>query len=536
LNADRHRYRLIYLGVSFETLLKIGRPSAHKDLVMSEEMEENLELRRRLNLTPSMLSAIEPDGRHTWLNDVALQYFGHSAADIALGDLRRRVVLPDDFERVQEERQMALAGGSPFEYENRLRRHDGQYRWFLIRYQPLKNEAGRVVRWYASATDIEDRKRSEVHLRRSEAYLAEAQGLTHTGSWATNPVTGEIKYLSEELLRILGVDPQRRRLPDVEEFFSQIVHPDDRDRFREVWERACREKAEFSWGYRAVQPDGTERHIHTIGHPVLDETGELVEFVGTAVDVTERKRAEEERARLRLELFEVSVEARVAERTRIARDLHDTLLQSFQGLLLRFQTVSDLLSTRPAEAKNVLAGAIEQAASAITEGREAVQALRTAAEEEPKDLAAAIQTLGDDLAAEPAPNHAASLRVDVEGAVRSLHPIIRDEVYRIAGEALRNAVQHSQGTQIVVELRYDWRQFCLRIRDDGKGIHAKVLADWGREGHYGLRGMRERADLIGGELNVRSQPDAGTEVEFTIAASRAYFNARPATKHNRSTK
>jgi len=118
--------------------------------------------------------------------------------------------------------------------------------------------------------------------------------------------------------------------------------------------------------------------------------------------------------------------------------------------------------------------------------------------------------------------------VDVEGAVRPLYPIVRDEVYRIAGEAMRNAFQHSQSTHVGVELRYDKRQFCLRIRDKSKGIDTNVLAEWAREGHYGLRGMRERADLIGGNLNVRSEPDAGTEVELTIAASHAYAKARAA--------
>jgi signal transduction histidine kinase len=189
------------------------------------------------------------------------------------------------------------------------------------------------------------------------------------------------------------------------------------------------------------------------------------------------------------------------------------------------------LSTRPAEAKKILASAIEQAASAITEGREAVQGLRTSAEQ-PNDLVAAIKTLGNDLAAERATNHAASLRV--LGTVRPLHPIVRDEIYRIAREALRNAFQHSQGTQIEVELRYDKQLFCLRIRDDGKVIHSKVLADWGREEHYGMRGMRERADLIGGKLNVRSEPGVGTEVELTIVASQDYAKARPARNHNQA--
>ncbi len=223
--------------------------------------------------------------------------------------------------------------------------------------------------------------------------------------------------------------------------------------------------------------------------------------------------------------FALGLEARVAERTRIARELHDTLLQSFQGLLLQFQTVWDLLSTRPAEAKEILGIAIDQTADAITEGRKAVQGLRSSAEE-PNDLEAAIGALGEELAADPAASHAASLRIRAEGPARPLHPIVRDEIYRIAAEALRNAFRHSQSTQIAVELRYDEHEFRLRVRDDGVGIDAKLFDEGGREGHYGLRGMRERADLIGGRLSVWSAVDAGTEVELTIAASRAYVRTR----------
>ncbi|HME39348.1 MAG TPA: two-component regulator propeller domain-containing protein [Steroidobacteraceae bacterium] len=223
--------------------------------------------------------------------------------------------------------------------------------------------------------------------------------------------------------------------------------------------------------------------------------------------------------------FALGLEARVAERTRIARDLHDTLLQSFQGLLLQFQTVWDLFSTRPAEAKEILGGAIDQAADAITEGRKAVQGLRSSAQE-PNDLEAAIGALGEELATDPAASHAASLRIRAEGPARPLHPIVRDEIYRIAAEALRNAFQHSQGTQIEVELRYDEHQFRLRVRDDGIGIDANVFDAGGREGHYGLQGMRERADLVGGKLSVSSAVNSGTKVELTIAASRAYVKAK----------
>jgi signal transduction histidine kinase len=221
------------------------------------------------------------------------------------------------------------------------------------------------------------------------------------------------------------------------------------------------------------------------------------------------------------QIIELSLQARVAERTRIARELHDTLLQRFGALLLRFQTVSDLLSTRPAEAKLMLASAIDQAAEALTEGRERVQGLRTSADEL-NDLATAIGKLSEELAAGSVDTRRTTFRVYVEGTARQLSPMVWDETYRIAAEAVRNAFQHSNGTQSEVELRYGKRQLRMRVRDDGVGIDGTVLAEGGRHGHHGLCGMRERAEIIGGKLTVWSAPGAGTEVELTIPASRAY--------------
>ena len=173
----------------------------------------------------------------------------------------------------------------------------------------------------------------------------------------------------------------------------------------------------------------------------------------------------------------------------------------------------NLLPDRPAESKQVLASAIDQAAEAITEGRDAVQGLRTSATEM-NDLADSIRALGEELADENSAE--AVLRVEVQGTPRALHPIVRDEVFRIAGEALRNAFRHAAAKQIEVELRYDERQLRVRVRDDGKGIDPEVLRAEGREGHFGLRGMRERAKLAGGKLTVWSGLDTGTEVELSI--------------------
>jgi len=218
--------------------------------------------------------------------------------------------------------------------------------------------------------------------------------------------------------------------------------------------------------------------------------------------------------------FNRTLEARVSERTRIARDLHDTLLQSFQGLLLRFQSVAKLLPGRPDEAKQRLDNAIQQAAEAITEGRDAVQGLRSSAFET-NDLATAIVAIAEELKKDSAVGESPVVDLEIEGAPRGLNPVVRDEAYRIAGEALRNAFRHAQARRITVEIRYDKRHFRLRVRDDGKGIDEEALQRQS-SGHFGLPGMRERAEIVGGRLEVWSKPNSGTQAELSIPGNIAY--------------
>jgi signal transduction histidine kinase len=223
--------------------------------------------------------------------------------------------------------------------------------------------------------------------------------------------------------------------------------------------------------------------------------------------------------------FEATLEARVAERTRIARDLHDTLLQRFHGLLLQLQAAFNLLPDRPRDSKQVLAGAIDRVAEAITEGRDTVQGLR-ASTVETNNVAESLRALARDLANET--GHPASVHVQVQGTLRALHPLVRDETFRIAGEALRNAFHHAEAKQIGVEIHYDPRRLRVTVRDDGKGIDPDVLSKGERQGHFGLSGMRERAELVGGKVTVRSGPGTGTEVEFSAPGSQAYSKASAA--------
>ena len=223
--------------------------------------------------------------------------------------------------------------------------------------------------------------------------------------------------------------------------------------------------------------------------------------------------------------FAVRMEERVGERMRLARDLHDTLLQSFQGVLLKFHAVTFALPDRPAEARKQLESAIDQARAAVTEGRDAIQGLRSSVALT-NDLARAITTFGEGLASDQNGRQASGFRVAVEGSSRDLAPLIRDEVYRIAGEALRNAFRHSHARRIEVEIHYEPRMLRLRIRDDGKGIDPQVLSAGGRGGHHGLPGMRERAELVGGKLAVWSELHSGTEIELTIPSAIAYAKAQ----------
>jgi len=223
--------------------------------------------------------------------------------------------------------------------------------------------------------------------------------------------------------------------------------------------------------------------------------------------------------------YRVRLEERVNERTRIARELHDTLLQGFHGLMFRFQAVDNLLPARPGEAQRVLKSALDGAGRAITEARDAVHELRLPVDAT-VDLGGAIKALGEELAEQYAAGTDSTdlprFAVKVEGMQQDLNPVQRDEIYRITGEGLRNAFRHAGAQRIDVEIQYDSRQLRVLIRDNGAGIDPSVLTREGLAGHWGLPGMRERAKLIGGNMAVSSRLGAGTEVRLRVPASAVY--------------
>jgi ligand-binding sensor domain-containing protein/signal transduction histidine kinase len=213
------------------------------------------------------------------------------------------------------------------------------------------------------------------------------------------------------------------------------------------------------------------------------------------------------------------MEERLEERERIARDLHDTLLQSVQGLILKFSAVSKQIPP-DLPARNLLENTLDHADEVLAEGRDRIRNLRVHSVTL-SDLPSAFRSVAE----ETLQGREVVFKTVVEGRVRDLHPMVLEESYCIGREAIINALSHSEGQHVEAEIAYDARQFRLRIRDDGRGIDNAILDAGGRSGHWGIQGMHERAQKIGGQLKIWSRPETGTEIELTVPGSTAYPRA-----------
>ena len=355
------------------------------------------------------------------------------------------------------------------------------------------------------ARDITDRLRAEEAIRQSERQLRDViEGIPAIAS--TIRLDGSVEFINRRWQEYTGMSTEE----SVGAGWQSAGHPQDMGHYLEKRRAALASGHPFEDEARIRSRDGKYRWFLLRGAPLRDARGNIVRWYTTAIDVDDRKLAEE-----------VRLEERVRERTRIARELHDTLLQSFHGTLFHFQAASNLLPTRTAEAKRMLDSAIDMAEQAITEGRDAIQGLRSP-EVEINDLAVAIRTFGESYAADRGDDGSPVFQVELVGVARELDPTFAGEVYRIAIEALRNSFQHAEARHIKVEIHHEEKEFRVLVRDDGKGIDSKSLGAEGLKGHYGLHGMRERAKLIGSEIVIRSEVGAGTEVELRVAAITAY--------------
>jgi signal transduction histidine kinase len=230
----------------------------------------------------------------------------------------------------------------------------------------------------------------------------------------------------------------------------------------------------------------------------------------------------------RLRLQQATAQARerlstqMAERERIARELHDTILQGFYGIVLRFQTAADQVPEHE-PARKIIEDTLDRAEGLLNQGRDTIRGLRGDSEAF-AELSEEFAKISEDYQS----TSSASFSVAIEGIPRAVHPVVRDEIYRIGHEAIVNAFQHAKASHIEVVLTYDASWLLLRIQDDGQGIDSAIVDAGGRAGHWGMIGMRERAQKIGGQFSVWSRSGAGTEIQLNIPAKLAYpSNPRP---------
>jgi signal transduction histidine kinase len=342
-------------------------------------------------------------------------------------------------------------------------------------------------------------------LQSRETYLAEAQELSHTGSFGWS-LGGDRFFWSEETLRIFGYDPMS--VAPTLDLLLRRIHPDDQPMVRESIRRVSQDGQELDLEFRIPCENSLVKHVRLVAHRVKRTSGE--EFAGAIMDITASK--------LALEEIQVLSDARLSERTRIAQELHDTLLQGVLRASMQLGAADRRLQA-DSPAKPLVQQVLELMDNVMDEGRNAVLGLRPSKGLE--DLEQAFSRTPEQLAL----GGVANFRVIVEGSSRSLRPLVRDEVYRIGREAVVNAFRHAGAKNIEVALVYKTNELRVSVRDDGNGIDPQVMQH-GREGHWGLSGMRERAEKIGAKLRVWSSQTNGTEVEVRVPGRIAFESQR----------
>ena len=276
-----------------------------EDITERKQAEEALQagevkLRQVIDAIPALAWCNLPDGSNEFLNKRWHDYTGLSPEE-SYGWGWQVAFHREDLPSLMKRWQELLASGEPGEIEARIRGRDGVYRWFLIRAEPFRDKSGRIVRWYGTSTDIDDRKRAEQLLQRSETFLADGQRLSKTGTFSWSIETNEVTW-SEELYSVFDFDPS---LPVTLELIGSRVHPEDLPMLEDMIARARRAEGQFEYEHRIVMPDGSIKYIHLIGHTTHNAEGRL-EYIGAAQDVTQRRVAEDQLRERELNLHRIT--------------------------------------------------------------------------------------------------------------------------------------------------------------------------------------------------------------------------------------
>jgi PAS domain S-box-containing protein len=460
----------------------------------SKAIEERLQL--IIDTIPTIVWRKLPDGSADFLNQHFREYTGLSLED-GLGWGWMNAFHPDD--RLMEEWRAALAAGKPFEKEARLRRADGEYRWFLIRAVPLLDEQGNIVKWYGTTIDIEGRKQAEDRIWLIIDTIP-------TMAWSVRP-DGAVDFVNKRWLEYTGLSFEE----EIEEP-NRVVHPEDLPRVMEKWlaDMAAGRPSEDEMRLRRA--DGEYRWFLVRTVPLCDVQGNLVKWYGVSIDIEDRKQAEEELRRLSGQLLR----SQDGERRRIARELHDTTGQDLVALATMLGQVRSSLPSAERKSRRLLSECKTLAERCIHEVRTLSYVLHPPVLDQ-GGLEDAIRDYVKGF------TERSAIHVELELSPR-LGRMARDvelALFRVVQEALTNIQRHSgsQRAQIRIHRNAD---LTLEISDLGRGLSANVQR--GKEEPQfeigvGIPSMQERVKLLGGRIEIDSTSQ-GTTVRVTIPLER----------------
>jgi PAS domain S-box-containing protein len=447
-----------------------------------------------INTIPMMAWTVRPDGVVDFLNQRWLDYAGLSFADYI--EDPKDVIHPDDLPRVMKKWVANMAAGDSFEEEMRLRRADGEYRWFLVRTDPLRDEQGNIVKWYGVSIDMEDRKR------------AESQSLTLLDAipqqiWS-GPPDGTLDYCNERWRSYMGIG-----LTELQgEGWQRMLHPDDRNRVLTAWRKSVTQGTPYEQEERHRGVGGTYRWFLSRGLPYRDAAGRIVRWYGTNTDIQDRKQAEQELQRLSGQLLRLQEE----ERRRIARDLHDS---TGQDLVALATTLSQLHASVPTSNRKLRKLASQS------------QALVDQCIREVRTLSYLLYPpMLDESGLEDAIRHymggftertGIDAELEISPGLGRLKPQVELALFRIVQESLTNIQRHSGSSQAKIRIEREAGKITLEINDKGSGISGTLQNGKLPFGSgVGIPSMHERATQIGGQLAIESSK-RGTTVRVTIA-------------------
>jgi len=471
-----------------------------------------------INTIPTMVWTLQPDGTVDFVNQRSLDYSGLTLEE-QLAD-PTSTLHPEDLPRVMEKWLADLATGEASEDEMRMRRADGEYRWFLIRTVPLRDEHGNVVKWYGVSIDIEDRKQAEEALRSSEreqrhiaaqlererGRLVEAQEMAKIGSWEAELQSLNVIW-SDQTHRIFETDPSR--FHPTRPTFREFIHPEDRAKVDAAFVASLDKRSPSTVEYRIVMPDGRVKILEEHWQAFRDEEGKPVRVAGTCRDISERVRTEEELQRLSGQLLRSQDE----ERRRMARDLHDS---TGQDLVALATTLSQLRASIPSSSRKLRKLASQS------------QALADQCIREVRTLSYLLHPpMLDEAGLEDAIGHYAGgftertgIEVELEISPRlgRMKPDAEMALFRVVQESLTNVQRHSGSSQAKIRIEREPGKITLEISDKGSGISRNFRRQNGKLSlglGVGIPSMHERVKLIGGQLDIESS-SSGTVVRVTI--------------------